>query len=286
MNSATISHHQEHVPRRFMPTLLFIILAFAIPWAGWLALTIFDVRRPWLVQTLFFTGDFCSVAGIIATYYGGGRAALISLLRRAVGLRAPIVFWLYALCLPLIWQFCSRALYGLLHGGIGHVDLTALTGFGATPVLFLFLTGPLGEELGWRGFLLPSLLRQRPALLASIILGAIWALWHLPLYYRSWVMTPWKGPDFLIAVICFAILLTGLYIATHGNLLLCMIMHWMINAAQQIGKNMFPTITAEGPYYKTVELIVLIVITVLVIASVIRTSPDAQQLAAKKRLQF
>jgi len=83
-------------------------------------------------------------------------------------------------------------------------------------------------------------------------------------------------PDFLIAVICFAILLTGLYIGTHGNLLLCIIMYWMINAAQQVGKNMFPTITAEGPYYKTVELIVLIIITVMVIASVIRTSLNAQ----------
>jgi membrane protease YdiL (CAAX protease family) len=259
-----------------MPTLLFIILAFAIPWAGWLALAIFDVRRPWLVQTLFFTGDFCSVAGIIATYYDGGRAALISLLRRAVSLRAPIVFWLYALCLPLIWQFCSRAAYGFLHGNIGHVDLTALAGLGSAPVLFLFLTGPLGEELGWRGFLLPSLLCRWPALRASIILGAIWALWHLPLYYRSWVITPWKGPDFLIAVICFSILLAGVYIGARGNLLLCITMHWMINAAQQVGKNMIPMVTAEGPYYKAVELIVLIVITVMVIASVIRNSPHGQ----------
>jgi hypothetical protein len=112
---------EKSAPRRFTSTLLFIVLAFAIPWAGWIAIAIFDVRRPWLVQTLFFTGDFCSVAGLIAAYYAGGRPALIDLLRRAVSLRAPIVFWLYALCLPILWQACSRALYGGSHGGM-HIS--------------------------------------------------------------------------------------------------------------------------------------------------------------------
>jgi uncharacterized protein len=255
---------RKSAPRQFTSTLLFIILAFAIPWAGWIALAISDVHRPWLVQTLFFTGDFCSVAGLIATYHAGGRPALIDLLRRAVRLRAPIVFWLYALCLPLLWQVCSRALYGVLHGGIGHFELTALACFGTAPVLFLFLTGPLGEELGWRGFLLPRLLHKNSTLRAGVILGAIWGLWHLPLYYRNWEMTPWKAPDFLLGVICFSVLLAALYIGTRGNLLLCIITHWMINAAQQVGKTMFPNVKAEGFSYKMVELVVLMVITVLV----------------------
>jgi len=262
---------RKSAPRPFTSTLLFTILAFAIPWAGWIALAIFDVHQPWLVQTLFFTGDFCSVAGLIATYHAGGRPALIDILRRAVRLRAPIVFWLYALCLPVLWQVCSRALYRVLHGGIGHLELTALARFATPPMLFLFLTGPLGEELGWRGFLLPRLLHKNSALRASVILGVIWGLWHLPLYYRSWVMTPWKAPDFLLGVICFSVLLAALYIGTGGNLLLCIIMHWMINAAQQVGKAMFPDVKAEGFSYKMVEVVVLIVITVIV-ACVLRVS--------------
>jgi membrane protease YdiL (CAAX protease family) len=262
---------EKPAPRRFTPTLLFIVLAFAVPWAGWISLAIFDVRQPWLVQTLFFTGDFCSVAGLIATYYAGGRPALIDLLRRAVSLRAPIVFWLYALCLPILWQACSRALYGGSHGGIGHLELTALARFGTPPVLFLFLTGPLGEEFAWRGFLLPRLLQKNSALRASVILGVIWGLWHLPLYYKSWEATPWKAPNFLLGVICFSVLLAALYVGTRGNLLLCIIMHWMFNAAQQVGKAMFPDVKAEGLSYKMVELVVLVVITVIA-ACVLRVS--------------
>jgi membrane protease YdiL (CAAX protease family) len=262
---------EEPAPRRFTPTLLFIALAFAVPWAGWISLAIFDVRRPWLVQTLFFTGDFCSVAGLIATYYAGGRQAVIGLLGRTVSLRAPIVFWLYALCLPILWQACSRALYGGWHGGIGHVELTALARFWSAPMLFLFLTGPLGEELGWRGFLLPRLLRKNSALQASVILGIMWGLWHLPLYYKTWEATPWKAPNFLVGVICFSVLLALLYIGTRGNLLLCIVMHWMFNAAQQVGKGMFPDVKAEGLSYKMVELAVLAVITVIA-AGVLRVS--------------
>jgi uncharacterized protein len=154
-------------------------------------------------------------------------------------------------------------LYGGSHGGIGHLKLTALARFGTAPMLFLFLTGPLGEELGWRGFLLPRLLQKNSALRASVILGVIWGLWHLPLYYKSWEATPWKAPNFLLGVICFSVLLAALYVGTRGNLLLCIIMHWMFNAAQQVGKAMFPDVTAEGFSYKMVELVVLVVITVI-----------------------
>jgi membrane protease YdiL (CAAX protease family) len=229
--------------------------------AGWLTLALCDVRRPWLVQALFFTGDVCSVAGLLAAYYAAGRAGVIDLLRRAVTLKAPIAWWLYALCLPFLWQVCIRALSGALHGGIGHLELKSLAGFVSTPVLFLFLTGPLGEEFGWRGFLLPRLLQARSALWGSVILGIVWALWHTPLYYKSWLATPWKGPEFFLAVICFSILITALYVGSRGNLFLCIVMHWMINAAQQVGKKMFPDVRDQGLGYVAAELVVLTVLT-------------------------
>jgi len=150
-------------------------------------------------------------------------------------------------------------------------------------MLFLFLTGPLGEELGWRGFFLPRLLQKNSALRASVILGVIWGLWHLPLYYKSWEATPWKAPNFLLGVICFSVLLTALYVGTRGNLLLCVVMHWMFNAAQQVGKAMFPGVKAEGLSYKMVELAVLVIITAIA-ACFLRVSRGSKHTVATEQL--
>ena len=48
--------------------------------------------------------------------------------------------------------------------------------------LYLFVGGPLAEEPGWRGFALPRLLKNHSALFSTLVIGVIWALWHLPLF--------------------------------------------------------------------------------------------------------
>jgi CAAX protease family protein len=47
----------------------------------------------------------------------------------------------------------------------------------------LFIYGPFPEELGWRGYVLDRLQARWNALVSSLILGATWPLWHLPLFY-------------------------------------------------------------------------------------------------------
>ena len=243
-----------------------MLLAFGIPWAGWLTLAFSGVQEHWIVQALFFTGDACSVAGLVAACYDGGRAGAIDLLRRAVALRAPIFWWLYALCLPLLLQICMRSLYGTLNGGVGRIEPGSLAGFVSAPVLFLSLTGPLGEEFGWRGFLLPRLMQTRSALRASVMLGIVWAVWHAPLYFQSWLAMPWKRPEFLLAVVCYSILIAALYVGSRGNLLLCIVMHWMFNAAPQVGRKMFPDVHDQGWDFAGVRFAAFALVTVLVIA--------------------
>ncbi len=105
-------------------------------------------------------------------------------------------------------------------------------------VLVFFATalygGPLGEEAGWRGFALSRLQKRFDPLLASVYLGLIWGIWHLPLhatgYYNQMFGSPWGGLLLrLFTTIPLAILFTWLYNRTQGNLLIMLILHTMVN---------------------------------------------------------
>ena len=99
------------------------------------------------------------------------------------------------------------------------------------------LGGPLGEEIGWRGFLLPQLLKRHSPLAASLILGVVWALWHLPIdLYAGYLL---EGPAaVLVRIICvlpLTILFTWFYLQSKGNLLVAMLLHTSINILSDPG---------------------------------------------------
>jgi membrane protease YdiL (CAAX protease family) len=101
------------------------------------------------------------------------------------------------------------------------------------PFVFLQQTlvgSSMGEELGWRGYLLPRLQRRFGALVASVVLGLIWGLWHLPLALtpgdvRSETFFGWT----LLGLVAAAILFTWVYNNTRGSLLIALLFHTAIN---------------------------------------------------------
>ena len=102
-------------------------------------------------------------------------------------------------------------------------------------VFFVFWFGPLPEEIGWRGFSLDRLQARRTALQASLVLGAIWALWHVPLFLipgtfqaglrlgspRSWI--------FLASLVPLSILITWVYNNTERSTLSAVLVHFSGN---------------------------------------------------------
>ncbi len=92
--------------------------------------------------------------------------------------------------------------------------------------LLIWLLGALPEEYGWRGYALPRLLEKSNALIASLILGAIWALWHLPLHFIP-TTTQHAIPiwEYALQTIVLSILYTWIYQGSHGSILLAGIFH-------------------------------------------------------------
>lgn len=94
----------------------------------------------------------------------------------------------------------------------------------------MFDPGPLGEEGGWRGFALPLMQRRFSPFWASVILGTIWSIWHLPAFYiYTLSQSNFLFPLFLMNNIALAICITYAYNTTRGNLPLMILIHWAIN---------------------------------------------------------
>jgi membrane protease YdiL (CAAX protease family) len=99
---------------------------------------------------------------------------------------------------------------------------------------FLFLLGPLPEEIGWRGYGLDALLVKYGPVSASFILSAAWGIWHLPLfamngYYDDFGGTPALLP-FLWSILVNTIIMTWAYLHSARSLLLMVMFHFVINA--------------------------------------------------------
>ncbi len=108
-------------------------------------------------------------------------------------------------------------------------------------LLRVFIYGPLPEELGWRGYVLNQLQARYNALVSSLILGTIWALWHLPLFfikdmnphYSHGAWSPWFWL-FMVEVIATAIIYTWIFNNTRCSTLAAIIFHFMGNVTTEL----------------------------------------------------
>jgi membrane protease YdiL (CAAX protease family) len=163
-----------------------------------------------------------AIAAAVVALATEGRAGLSRLLRACVAWRAPARWWLFALGLPLALSLAAAAANVALGAPMPARD--ALLDVPRLLLVFPFvlvLGGPLGEEPGWRGFLLPRLSARRSELAAALLVGAAWALWHLPLLVSS-QRAVWL--PFVLGVVVASIPLARLQAAT-GSVLLAMIFH-------------------------------------------------------------
>jgi len=115
----------------------------------------------------------------------------------------------------------------------------------------LFDPGPLGEEGGWRGFALPLLQRRFSPFWASVILGTIWSVWHLPAFYISTLsQSNFLFPLFLVYNVALALFMTYAYNATHGNTPLMIVIHWAINMPYFL-------VSADGYFFVAYAILLL-----------------------------
>ena len=252
-----------------------ITLMFALTWPIDLANSgVLPIKFPFLVY--LFLGWGFGVASVIMTGLTLGKAGVISLLKRYLQRR---VGWKWYLAPVLLAP-------ALIVGGV-YLN-AALTGvppdfsivmaykiFGKSAYLPLFILPFFmvdfianGEEIGWRGYVLPRLQAKYGALTSALILGVIWGFWHLPKYLTHWdtVSFAW----FMAHTTVASILYTWLYNGAKGSLLLVTLFHAASNATG-VFMPMANTVSSGnmGAY-----IIYILLETVAAIIIVIATGPE------------
>ncbi len=221
----------------------FLMVSFGVPWLGWTIVAATGIGDSTLGTALFYTGDFMTVGGFVATWIAAGRPGVVSLLKRCLLVSVPLPWALAALFLPFVWLALALVGYGLAHDGIGRVNpagvLTYVTGAGQ---LLALTTGPLGEEAGWRGYLLPRLLARFSPLAASLLLGLLWSAWHYPLYYNEAFASIGGTVRFTLDILCYSLIMTVLWAHTRGSVFWAIVFHWTINVTANVVAEVFPEI--------------------------------------------
>ena len=98
------------------------------------------------------------------------------------------------------------------------------------PALLIGLAiGPM-EEFGWRGVALPLLQRKFRPIVADLILSTLWAIWHVPAFFLSGTpQSEWSFPAFFIGVVSISFILTPLFNASRGSILIAAFYHFQMN---------------------------------------------------------
>ncbi len=213
---------------------MFVVVAFGWSWAWWLPLVLrgdtVEQRDGWPSQFPGLLGPL--VAAIAVTAWLGGRRALVDYLRRLVRWRIGARCWAIVV-LPLL-AFGAAAV--VADGGVRIGDLDDMSGLPelGVPLLLvvlIFVNG-LGEEGGWRGFLLPRVRERYDLVPASFAVAGIWAAWHIPLFlllasYKGF--NPFTLAGFAIGLGAGAIVLGWIYERTGASILAAATWHGIYN---------------------------------------------------------
>ena len=169
------------------------------------------------------------LAAIITLYLFQGRTGLAGLWRSMTFFRLPVSLYALAVFAPLAVSALIAAL-GLYSGRLQYAaDQLQPLRFAAFFPLMLIFDGPLGEEPGWRGFLLPHLLARMGPAAASFLVGLVWFVWHLPLYLAD-------GRDlqplgYLVQLVALSYAFTWFYIKSGHSTWMTVFLHATTNYA-------------------------------------------------------
>jgi uncharacterized protein len=238
----------------------FFVMAYALTWLAWspwylsedgVGLLPYDAEgvSDYLNTVALIVGP--TLSAFIVTGVTEGREGVRRLARRIVLWRVSYGWYLFVLLgMPAIVLISTVVVPGALASFRASAVPSTLFLYVVTTPIFLFAGGPVFEEIGWRGFALPRLQRLYGPLTGSLILGVLWALWHLPLFLIPSWDTPHGNPLdvalFVIWAVSISVIFTWVLNNTKGSVLMVILAHGSINSSAVAMYILFPAPAVTG----------------------------------------
>lgn len=217
------------------PILAFFVLTFLIAWSLWLPLGIFAPEH----YMLSLPGVWApTISAFILTWLADGKEGLQNFMKKIVHWRVGIQWYLVVL-FGVAGIACLAIGIGNMFG-ISSPEISLPYGLprasliGFLPIFFLsnlFIGGPIAEDIGWRGYIFSKLRERMNAAQASLLVGIVWAVWHLPYF----IFPTWNNAVGNIPFLWFALLTTSwsvlfawVYVNTE-SILMPILFHAAIN---------------------------------------------------------
>lgn len=227
---ATIADNERGMTLRTLGP--FFGLSFGLTWGIAALLILF----PGPIEAIFGELSYTNPVYILAVYAPGivgtlmvwryyGLRGLGGFFRRLTLWRMSAAWWAFlVLGIPILF-YLGAAMKGTIGDPFPFDPWTLVL----PALLTALLIGPI-EEFGWRGVALPLLQRRFAPIWSSLILGIVWALWHIPAFLLSGTpQSTWSFPAFFFGVVALSVILTPMFNAARGSLLIPVLFHFQAN---------------------------------------------------------
>lgn len=265
--------------------VFFVALAFAWSWGLGFVASSLKASSPTLSAALMMIAGFGpSLAGVAVIALSTGSAGLRTWIARCLKWRVGSGWYVLAFLAPPAVMVCALALHAALGGALpaffaaSQIPLI-IANFG----LVLLMGGPLGEEFGWRGYLVSALTSRMNWRAASLAVGVVWGVWHLPLFFLAGTAQALMPiPVFLLNILAGSVLFGWLFERTGRSVLPALVLHTSLNAFAGV-LGIVPTPASAQPYILVTALLLLIAAVLLILPGKITGSGtrDARTIAAR-----
>jgi membrane protease YdiL (CAAX protease family) len=243
--------------------IIFFVLAFIMAWGTWIPAFLL----PHLNKKIPLIGIFApAISALVVAAISNGTAGVLEMLGRYRRVRfRPAWYVIAILLMPAIYLAAIFIDSQVFHSFQGSIWVGSPAYFVVAAFIWLvFITS--GEEIGWRGFALPRMLQTMNPKAASLVLGIIWGLWHLPMYLTPEQSSSFPFYLFLVLIVGLSFIYTAVFLKTNGSLVAAALLH----AGTDIGPRILQTGHFNGTVWLTVDILVWIFAIALILVADVR----------------